>query len=331
MKIKSNDFLFLAENEPSQEDNYSTYPDEVNRDYSEYQPEINISKETTSVPVQEISLTKKDIDAYQKEMDTQFANLKTQVESAGSVNSTVGYISIAAIFISVVACVIIYFVRSTLLSRTNELTKKITTQNSEIEKLKSEVAELTNTVGILKNKSEKQRQSEYREKFEISTVSSPIGNYSTTEKVTPQPRPMFVPATATSKFSNFVQEFNALSGQTGYNSIQATNEFVRKFNIQAFNCINSDARMNEPVPPPVFDSTSQQNADYWAYEFETGVYAVVPKVKNYSETCHAARAMGEIFKSNFRQGETYNKIFVVQPAIFKGKWNFETQGELRLS
>ena len=223
------------------------------------------------------------------------------------------------------ACVIIIFVRSRVIDGIKDLTKKNSAQNSEIEKLKSEVAELTNTVGILKNKNSASRQVE--EDFELPTVRKIVGNYPSPEKANPQPRPII----QADKFSNFVQEFNALARQTGYEARQASDEFVRKFNIQAFNCINFEARMSDPVPPPVFgSSTSLQNADYWAYEFENGVYAVVPRVKNYTDNHHTARAMGEIFKSNFGQGGTYNKIVVTKPAIFKGNWNLETQGELQL-
>ena len=328
MKIETDNFLFLAERDTDSEPRTNNYDNDRENTDIFLQSDSNSVKDATTAqqPVQEISVTKKDFELYKKKIDDSIASVQAQAESATDpVGSVVGYISIAAIFLSVVACVIFIAMRSKLFERINDLTKTVSAQHSEIVKLSSEVAELTNAVGILKNKISTARQVE--EDFELPTVRKIVGDYPATEKFNSQPRPV----TQADKFSNFVQEFNSLAGQTGYDARKATDEFVKKFNIQAFNCTNFEARMSDPVPPPVFgSSTSLQNADYWAYEFENGVFAVVPRVKNYTDNHHTARAMGEIFKSNFRQGGTYNRIIVTKPAIFKGNWNLETQGEMQL-
>ena len=148
----------------------------------------------------------------------------------------------------------------------------------------------------------------------------------------PTERPTVPPPTTEDKYKDFVKDFNALVGQSGINLKNARNDFLRKYNVQTFTCTNFEARMNEPVPAPIFDSAnSLATPDYWAYEFESGIFAVVPNVKIYSDNHHTARAMGEVFQSNFTAGRTYNKIRVNRPAIFKGMWNFEKQGELELS
>ena len=101
----------------------------------------------------------------------------------------------------------------------------------------------------------------------------------------PEPRPI----TAEDKYKDFVKDFNALVGQSGINLKNARSDFMRKYNVQTFTCTNFEARMNEPVPAPVFDSAnSVANPDYWAYEFESGVFAVVPNVKIYSDNHHTA-------------------------------------------
>ena len=133
---------------------------------------------------------------------------------------------------------------------------------------------------------------------------------------------------------NVVAVFNALSGQEGHNLKTSRDDFVRRYKVRAFNCTNFEARMNEPVPAPKFvEAPTAPSGEYWAVLLKDNVFAVFPNVKTYSDNHHSARAMGEVFKSNFTPGKTYNDIQVEQPAIFgcsETVWSLKKQGTLRL-
>ena len=125
--------------------------------------------------------------------------------------------------------------------------------------------------------------------------------------------------------------FNALANQEGYPAKVARGEFVQRYKVQTFNCVNSEARMSEPVPPPEFVTST--NGEYWAVPLSGNSFLVFPNVKNYSNSYHAERAMGAVFKSNFVAGRTYKKIIVEKPAIFDcngANWFLKAQGVLRL-
>ena len=133
------------------------------------------------------------------------------------------------------------------------------------------------------------------------------------------------------KFKDFVKEFNAIANQGGYDAKKARDEFVQKYRVRAFNCTNFEARMNDPIPPPEFGEAA--NGEYWAIPFSDNSFFVFPNVKSYSDNHHTARAMGEVFKSNFVPGGTYSKIIVERPAVFEcagNIWNLKRQGNLRL-
>ena len=161
------------------------------------------------------------------------------------------------------------------------------------------------------------------------------------EKITPSPpAKKIVTASPTEKnisrssASNLISEFNSLTRQDGFNFRKSRDEFLQKYKVRAFNCTNSDARMNEPVPPPIFvEVETVISGDYWAVKLNDNLFAIFPNIKIYSETCHSARAMGEVFESNFLAGMTYNKIFVSTPAIFScsgNVWKLINKGKLNL-
>ena len=131
-----------------------------------------------------------------------------------------------------------------------------------------------------------------------------------------------------------IADFNALAKQGGHNLKTAKDDFIRKYNVRAFNCSNFEARMNEPVPAPNFvEAPSAPSGEYWAVPLKGNSFTVFPNVRTYSDNYHTARAMGEVFNSNFAAGRTYSNITVEQPAIFDYSdtaWFLKHKGSLRL-
>lgn len=131
-----------------------------------------------------------------------------------------------------------------------------------------------------------------------------------------------------------VAEFNALAKQGGHNLKTSRDDFIKKYSIRAFNCANFEARMNEPVPAPNFvEISTAYSGEYWAVPLKGNSFAVFPNIRTYSDNHHTARAMGEVFNSNFTAGSTYSDITVVQPAIFdclETTWTLKHKGKLRL-
>lgn len=156
----------------------------------------------------------------------------------------------------------------------------------------------------------------------------------TSPNITRQPQIQFQSNSQMPAEQNVVAMFNALAEQEGHNLKTSRDDFVRKYKVRAFNCTNFEARMNEPVPPPKFvEAPTAPSGEYWAVLLKDNMFAVFPNVKTYSDNHHTARAMGEIFKSNFTPGRTYSNITVEQPAIFgcsETMWFLKKQGTLRL-
>ena len=137
------------------------------------------------------------------------------------------------------------------------------------------------------------------------------------------------------KTSTSVQdEFNEMVNMTGSDYRQARQNFIKNRNIRAFSCTNFSARLRDPVPPPIFGETNEiSEGDYWAVKIQGNMFAVFPNVKNYSGNCHYERAMGDVFDSNFIQGNIYKIVSVEQPAIFACdgmSWKLRKKGKLRL-
>ena len=134
------------------------------------------------------------------------------------------------------------------------------------------------------------------------------------------------------RYINFIQELNALLlKKNDAEAKTARDEFVKRYKVKAFSCANFNKLVNDPTLAPEFvDSANVHAGDYWAYEIDRDVYAVVPNVKTYTDTHHFARAMQQVFQSNFKTGNTYNDILIDKPAIFKGKWNISEVGKLEL-
>lgn len=219
---------------------------------------------------------------------------------------------------------------SDLKDKHKKIVEKFTSQKNAVEDLSDKVSRLEKKIERMNEEHDVSASSQRNPAKLTLQKESPVSSYGdllSSAQTTELSRPF----TAEDKCREFVNDFNALADKKGYELSEARKEFVSKYNVRQFSCINFQARMNEPIPPPTFGSpTSGQTADLWAYEFDSGLFAVVPNVKTYTENHHSARAMGAIFRSNFTKG-TYSKIRVEKPAVFKGMWNFEKQGELVLS
>lgn len=132
-----------------------------------------------------------------------------------------------------------------------------------------------------------------------------------------------------------ISDYNALAEKSGYELKQAREEFVSKYNVRAFKCTNFEARMeNHALPPKFTEATMTFGGEYWAVPVQENKFFVFPNIKTYTDDFHAARAMGEIFKSDFKAGTTYEKITVNEPAVFECAgtvWNLKIQGILHLT
>lgn len=133
---------------------------------------------------------------------------------------------------------------------------------------------------------------------------------------------------------NFLQDYNKLLSETGgYQNKVARENFVSNYNVRAFSCINYNERTNKPSLKAIFEeSTSIQGGDYWAIPVSGNIFKVVPNIRNYNENYHVARAMGEVFDSNF-VGGNYATIQLEKAAEFTNSgqsWSLVAKGKLVL-
>ena len=269
-------------------------------------------------------VTKEDLTAFKTE-------IKAQTEIIGMETSTVVLV-VAGIELLLLILVVICLIRMSavksnyqkILEQLNSVKDRNATLSDKVTRLEQRLAQQAErleaaerAVREVKRPPEPARQ--VAPTFSASTFSAP-----------PPPPP---PPNPEDDYKELVTEFNALAGKVGFALNEAKKEFVSKYKVCAFSCTNYEARMNEPIPPPIFKTMPDvQTADLWAYEFKPGVYAVVPNVKIYTGNVHSARALKEIFQSNFAGG-TYNTIILEKPAIFDcagNSWQLKTAGVLQL-
>ena len=142
-----------------------------------------------------------------------------------------------------------------------------------------------------------------------------------------------------SNTGNFTGEYNALADKTGIELRNARAEFFQRYQVRTFSCVNADARVKTPAPPPEF--RDRDGGDFWAIpsalvssSANENTYVVYPNVAlRYTDNHHFERALGEVFNSNFLTGHTYSKIRVEQFAVFTCSGNVWTRlqkGRLRL-
>ena len=277
----------------------------------------NQEQSTSLLPAKVTSdefVTVKEFTDFQTTIGRQITDIKGDTELFGFNTGTVLIVSLVFNLI-LLAAVLFCIARFFELKDLYNLLKEISNTNSDkVESLSKDVRNL-------------QKELSSRNDSPVANpISAPVEIHSIPQRLSFAPPPP--PPKPEDKYKTFVEDFNALSNQRGYAAKEESDKFLKKYKVRTFSCINNDARMNEPIPPPEFAEAA--NGDYWAYEFESGTYAVVPKINTYSESYHSARAFGEVFSSNFDKG-TYSKIFVRKPALFKGMWTLQQKGELELS
>lgn len=109
-------------------------------------------------------------------------------------------------------------------------------------------------------------------------------------------------------------------------------EFIQKYSVQVFICINANARMgtNAYVKP---EFAPNNNGNYWLIQNLNGEYILLPGISSYTPGYHNEQAMADFFESNYIQNNVYNKIFVEKVAKVSLIGNTLTpieKGKLRL-
>ena len=166
----------------------------------------------------------------------------------------------------------------------------------------------------------------------------PSNSFDLSRKDPPKSRPIYSQRTPTTlnkieTGTNFIAEYNSILNETdGFKIRTARENFAEKYKVRAFSCTNFNERTNQPFLQPIFiEADSIQSGDYWAIP-AGNIFKVIPNIKSYNENCHVARAMGEVFDSNF-VSETYNKIQVEAAAEFTvsgQNWILNLKGKLVL-
>ena len=203
--------------------------------------------------------------------------------------------------------------------------KKLENQIAEIDTLKKRIAVLEKEIANLKlaNDFNKTASKNSTAPNEIKPARPKI--YAKIE--TPPPSNLL------DKRKDFINDFNALNNFAPNEKRVKRNEFFNKYQIRAFNCKNYNERMNNPALKPEFEITTQAiNGEYWAYEIGSNTFAIAPNVKSYNYNCHVARAMGEVFDSNFVSG-FYSNIQLERAAEFINSgqnWTLVKKGKLIL-
>ena len=220
--------------------------------------------------------------------------------------------------------------------------------------LEREIAELEKEISSDKTKNESEKYDKFKEeknskdlsRRQIKTFSAGTSNnssrpqidYDLSKKDTAKTRPLYSQRTAISNRieprTDFIAEYNLILNETnGYQKKTAKENFVAKYKVRAFNCVNFNERMNQPsLKPNFFEVESIQEGEYWAIPVGGNTFKVVPNINSYNENYHVARAMGEVFDSNFVSA-TYNKIQIDVAAEFNfsgQNWTLVKKGKLIL-
>ena len=291
---------------------------------------------TQNEPPNEIATINEKIDAIQNSI-----NSLPKTETVQSIQDAIsepldlpiGYVSSLAALLAIiefVALIFAFVALSSAVSKIRQLSSELNNQKNAVKEMSKKFTKLEDEIHSLKSDGENQRRLNEQKFFELQNGNRFPQQPQIQTSVYNAPQ-----NTPPDKLKNFVDDFNQLMYQIStvspFEAKQFSNEFMRRYQIQEFSCVNFESRMNEPVPPPQFGMS--KNGEFWAYEYESGIFAVVPSitVRNYRDNYHNARAMGDVFKSNFETGRTYSKIVVNRPAVFKGMWNLSEKGTLELS
>ena len=278
-------------------------------------------------------VTQQEFQTKTTELQSRISMIDTKIDTeTAPFGSNTGYVAVSGIVLSLLVLIVLLLIRNSLLDRINNLTKdfkELKEKNSRLANLDKDIATLSGENYELRKRVE---SLENQIKNTPTVETRPPVNFQKAAPLTASPYAAAPPPpTLLDKCKDFIADFNALNNFAPNEKRVKRNEFFNKYQIRAFNCKNYNDRMNNPALKPEFEIVAQAiNGEYWAYEVESNTFAVVPNVKNYNDNYHVARAMCEVFDSNF-SGGNYANIRVVKPAIFKGMWRLSEKGELVLS
>jgi len=193
-------------------------------------------------------------------------------------------------------------------------------RDAQIKKLQSEIEELKQKLSKL---------SVQRETTPTAYIQ-PI-----TETPKPESRKNVAPsriASPVDPFADFLAEYHKLNNMSAYEGKEFRKKLFGNYRLKAFSCVNFTERMQNPSLPPVYADEDAAKAHVWAYPLGDGTFAVIPRLpQTYEERIHDEGSMGMIFDSNFASGKNYNKIEVVEPAVFGDGWRLQKKGRIILS
>ena len=135
------------------------------------------------------------------------------------------------------------------------------------------------------------------------------------------------------KLKQIADEFNAMvarAANAGMGVVDVKREFVQKYGVIAFKCVNYHERMSDSGLPPQFavdDPLAGKNL--WGIPINNDYLAVVPNMPDYEKNAHFKGGMKELFNPAYSDGRY--KIKVKRPAIVKrNNFEIEIPGELEL-
>ncbi len=234
--------------------------------------------------------------------------------------------------------------------KVEELEEKIASLNVENGAMQMRLERLTNdfnkTPSIISTAPKEIKPARFEE-FSAQIETPPPANSHITlrkkEPMTASPKTVYAPRTQKtvstidtpkniSTSEDFLRDYNIWQSKTdGFEKNNARKDFIAKYKVRYFNCVNFNERMNQPKLPPIFEESSS-SGDYWAIQTAENIFKVVPNVKSYNDNYHVARAMCEVFNSNFDAGN-YSNIQLERAAEFtnSGKnWTLIRKGKLIL-
>ncbi len=233
------------------------------------------------------------------------------------------------------------FIDEKILLRVKNLENKIT----ENETLKKRIADLEKIITSLKLENSALEMRFERLANDFNKTPPPANPHiNLSEKtMTASPKTVYTPRTqrATNTINtpknisageDFLRDYNIWQSKTdGFEKNNARKDFIAKYKVRYFNCVNYNERMNQPQLPPIFEESSA-SGDYWAIQTAENTFKVVPNVKSYNDNYHVARAMCELFDSNFDAGN-YVNIQLERAAEFTNSgqnWTLIRKGKLIL-